>query len=202
VAPNIFIQAAERYDLMRKIDRWVIRNAVKWISANPRIIDQLEYISINLSGKSLGNERFQRYCHDMFSGFNLPYGKILFEVTETAAIADLSMTRHFMLDLRRYGIQFALDDFGSGLSSFAYLRELPVTLLKIDGTFIRQINEDNICRLMVKSMHELAQAMQIRTVAEFVESQAIFDVLREMGLEYAQGFHIHKPEALTILSNN
>ena len=193
---SLLIGAAERYDLMGRVDRWVVRNTLDWLEKNPRIADEIDFLSINLSGKSLGDERFQLFCRRLFAELSVPLSKLRFEITETAAVANPELTRVFIHDLRTLGIRFALDDFGSGLSSFEYLRNLPIDLLKIDGSFVRRIHLDHIDYSMVKSIHGLASSMEIKTVAEFVENGEILNLLSEIGIDYAQGYFLHKPEPL------
>lgn len=199
ILPGLFIPAAERFDLMDRIDRWVLRSTFDWMEKNPRLVDRVDFVSINLSGKSLGDERFQRFCVGLIEHLSLPIDKLRFEITETAAFASPDKTSEFIHDLRRRGLHFALDDFGSGLSSFEYLRNLPIDLLKIDGSFVRRIHEDPVDFSMLKCIHELACSMSLKTVAEFVENEAIMQLLREIGVHYAQGFYLHKPLPLVSL---
>ncbi|MCR9141576.1 MAG: EAL domain-containing protein [bacterium] len=194
------IAAAERYDLMGRIDRWVVRNALGWLEAHPRLSEGIDFLTINLSGKSLGDERFQSYCRRFFAEVSVPFRKLRFEITETAAVANPGQTLKFINELRRLGIRFALDDFGSGLASFGYLRNLPIDLLKIDGSFVRRIHQDRIDHSMVQSIHSLASSMKIKTVAEFVENEEILTMLKEIGIDYAQGYWLHEPEPLQALA--
>lgn len=196
---GMLIGAAERYDLMGRIDRWVVRNTLGWLEANPRLGERIEFLTINLSGKSLGDERFQLFCRRLFAELAVPFHKLRFEITETAAVSNPAMTLDFINELRKLGIRFALDDFGSGLASFGYLRNLPIDLLKIDGSFVRRIHRDRIDYSMVKSIHGLASSMHIKTVAEFVENEEILNLLGDIGIDYAQGFWLHEPEPLSVL---
>ncbi|MEQ9363177.1 MAG: EAL domain-containing protein [Leptospirales bacterium] len=194
------IAAAERYDLMGRIDRWVVRNALGWLETRPGLAERIDFLTINLSGKSLGDERFQSFCRRLFEELALPFHKLRFEITETAAVANPTQTLDFINDLRKLGIRFALDDFGSGLASFGYLRNLPIDLLKIDGSFVRRIHRDRIDHSMVQSIHSLASSMNIKTVAEFVENGEILKLLGDIGIDYAQGYWLHEPEPLSALT--
>ena len=161
-------------------------------------MDELSLCAINLSGHSLGDEQFLDFVVDLFVTSRVPASKICFEITETAAIANLEHASRFIGTLKALGSRFALDDFGSGLSSFAYLKTLPVDFLKIDGMFIRDIHEDPIHLAMVQSINEVGHLMGMETVAEFVECDAIIKVLREVGVDYAQGYGICPPRPLEI----
>ena len=193
IPPGAFLPAAERYNLSTRLDRWTINHALTRLAAHPRA---LEMCTINLSGHSLVNEDFLAFVCERVAGSGVPPGKLCFEITETAAIANLSKAMAFMASLRRLGCRFALDDFGSGLSSFAYLKTLPVDFLKIDGMFVRDIAVDPIDLAMVRSINGIGQVMGKTTVAEFVESEAILDRLREIGVDYAQGYHLGAPRPL------
>lgn len=190
VSPGDFLPAAERYNLATRLDAWVITTALQWLTRNPRHLQCLHLCSINLSGQSLGDEEFLQFIIDQFKRTAVEPGKICFEVTETAAIARLSTATRFISELRRLGCRFALDDFGSGLSSFAYLKNLPVDFLKIDGAFVKDIVDDPIDLAMVKSISEIGRVMGKRTIAEFVENDRILEKLRELGVDYAQGYGI------------
>lgn len=192
--PGSFLPAAERYHLITRIDRWVVRAALSWLEANPAHSEVLNLCSINLSGHSLGDENFQEYVLQQFENTRIPAEKICFEITETAAIANLLGATRFMKTLKYYGCRFALDDFGSGLSSFNYLKNLPVDFVKIDGVFIKDIADDPINFAMVRSINEIGQLMGKKTVAEFVENEAILAKLKELGVDYAQGYHVGYPQ--------
>jgi len=196
IPPGLFLPAAERYNLSQKLDRWVINHAFEWLINNPSQLQNLSMCSINLSGLSLGNEKFLTYVVQQFAELALPPDKICFEVTETATIANLADASRFMQTLKEIGCQFALDDFGSGLSSFAYLKSLPVDYLKIDGMFVKDIDSNPINFAMVKSINEIGKVMGKRTIAEFVESAAILEKLEEIGVDYAQGYYIDKPRPI------
>lgn len=193
VSPGLFMPAVERYHLASRVDRWVVTHALQWVAQHQ---DQIEQCSINLSGQSLGDAVFMDFVLQSLDTAALPYEKICFEVTETAAISNLHTANRFIETLRQLGCKFSLDDFGSGLSSFAYLRNLPVDVLKIDGQFVKDIAHDPVSLAMVKSIHEIGCLMGKETVAEFVESQAILERLREIGVHYAQGYAVGYPVPL------
>ncbi|WP_432471584.1 EAL domain-containing protein [Amphritea sp. HPY] len=194
VAPGEFLPAAERYNLAPQIDRWVIKNTLKWMSDHENQLQQVSGVAINLSGQSLGDESLLGYIIRTLESSRIPPQKIKFEITETAAIANLRDAQIFIKALRGLGCQFSLDDFGSGLSSFAYLKNLPVDYLKIDGMFVKDIITDPIDEAMVRSINEIGHIMGMQTIAEFVESEAIRQHLIQLGIDYAQGYAIHKPE--------
>ena len=196
VAPGAFLPAAERYNLSTKMDRWVITAAFQWLSDHPQHLQRSLLCAINLSGSSLGDKEFLEFVIQQFEEQNLPPQKICFEVTETAAIANLTHATHFITALKGLGCRFALDDFGSGLSSFAYLKNLPVDFLKIDGMFVKDIVDDPIDLAMVKSINDMGHVMGKQTIAEFVETDVILEKLREIGVDYAQGYGIGRPRPL------
>jgi diguanylate cyclase (GGDEF)-like protein/PAS domain S-box-containing protein len=196
VLPEAFLPAAERYNLSVKLDRWVVREAFRLLTRDPDHLEKLYLCSINLSGVSLADEDFLIFVTTELASTGLPPAKVCFEITETAAIANLSGATRFIEVLRRIGCRFALDDFGSGLSSFAYLKSLPVDFLKIDGVFVKDIVEDPIHRELVRSINEIGHVMGKQTIAEFVESEEILTALGEIGVDYVQGFQLGKPKLL------
>jgi diguanylate cyclase (GGDEF)-like protein/PAS domain S-box-containing protein len=196
--PNAFLPAAERYNLATKVDRWVVRTIFSWLALNPKQIGNLNLCAINLSGQSLGEEEFLGFVMHEFNKTRVPPEKICFEVTETAAIANFAHATRFIHALKSLGCRFALDDFGSGWSSFAYLKSLPVDFLKIDGVFVRDIVDDPADFAMVKAMTEIGRVMGKKIVAEFAENQLILDRLREIGVDYAQGFGVARPHSIEI----
>jgi EAL domain-containing protein (putative c-di-GMP-specific phosphodiesterase class I) len=196
IEPDIFMPVAERYQLCSRIDRWVIDHAFHWLAGHPQYLQQLELCAINLSGHSLSDQTFQDHVLAQLDAFALPAARTCFEITETAAIANLTHATRFIKTLRTHGCRFSLDDFGSGLSSFAYLKNLPVDFLKIDGLFVKDIADDPIDRAMVRSINEIAQLMGKQTIAEYVENTTILQHLRELGIDYAQGFGIDQPQPL------
>lgn len=199
-APGQFLAIAERYNLMPSIDRWVIRHFFKWLSEQPDHLEKLSCASINLSPQSLSDDSFSEFLISTFDLYAIPHHKICFEITESMAITHIDNTHTFIETLHRLGCRFALDDFGTGFSSYAYLKELKVDYLKIDGMFIKNLTQDDVSLAMVKSISDVAKAIGIETIAEFVESQAIREKLIELGITYSQGYHIHKPVKLDINS--
>ena len=193
VGPDQFIPAAERYNLMSTLDRWVIHEALSKLADRSADGDAKFTLAINLSGTSLSEDRFLDFVKDELEAQKLPKGAICFEITETAAISNLSRVVHFMRELKELGCKFSLDDFGSGLSSFTYLKNLPVDYLKIDGHFISNVAEDNVDESMVKAIHEVGSAMGIETIAERVETREVLEKLGALGVEFAQGYYIARP---------
>ncbi|MDT8424940.1 MAG: EAL domain-containing protein [Methyloprofundus sp.] len=203
VPPGAFLPAAERYNSATRIDRWVIHHTLQWLSRHADQLQQVRSIAINLSGQSLGDETVLNYIIDQFESGDVPAEKIKFEITETAAIANLQDATLFMKTLSKFGCQFALDDFGSGLSSFAYLKNLNVDVLKIDGMFVKDMLDDPIDHEMVKSINQIGHVMGLETIAEFVENNQILEQLRTIGVDYAQGYYLGKPVPIdSILNNN
>jgi diguanylate cyclase (GGDEF)-like protein/PAS domain S-box-containing protein len=196
IPPGVFLPAAERYDLMEKLDRWVVKHTLDFFEQQADYLDAIDYCSINLSGQSIGDENFLRFIQGLFIKSKVPYKKIAFEVTETAAIQNLHHAKIFMQQMQALGCEFFLDDFGSGMSSFGYLKQLPVQKLKIDGLFVRDIHEDPVDYAMVKSINDVGHAVGMQTVAEFVETQEVMHLLHEMGVDYAQGYGLAKPSPL------
>ncbi|MCR4304034.1 MAG: EAL domain-containing protein [Gallionella sp.] len=189
VPPNAFIPAAERYNLMPQIDRWVLRatlDLMRGLAGNCRL-------AINISGQSLCDADFLRFATEQIDKSGINPDRLCFEITETAAIAHLNLAKHFISTLRAKGCLFSLDDFGSGLSSFAYLKNMKVDYLKIDGGFVKDMVDDPIDRAMVAAIHGVGQAMGIRTIAEFVETPEILAALAKIGVDYAQGYGIARP---------
>ncbi|MFV8833757.1 EAL domain-containing protein [Aquisalimonas sp. APHAB1-3] len=194
--PSAFLPAAERFNLIPGVDRWVVDRALSWLEARPGHMDVLSTCAINLSGLSLGEEDFLGWILSRLDAARIDPGKICFEITETAAIRNLSVATDFMRRLRQLGCRFALDDFGSGLSSFGYLKNLPVDSIKIDGVFVKDMVADPVSRALVKSINEIGHVMDKRTVAEFVQSDALRRALTEIGVDYAQGFGIAMPRPM------
>lgn len=199
ISPGAFFPAAERYGMTEKLDRWVVEKALTLLTENPAFITAIDSITINLSGPSFTNQKFLNFIISQLDNSEVEPEKICFEVTETVAISNLSAATKFIKILKGYGCFFALDDFGSGLSSFGYLRKLPVDYLKIDGMFVREIANDPIDYAMVKSINDIGQIMGMKTIAEFVENDAIKERLQEIGVNYAQGYSIGKPRPFTEL---
>lgn len=197
IAPVNFLPAAERYNLITTIDRWVISTYFRWLSEHPRHLATLEFGSVNLSGRSLGDEHCLLHIENELRKYAIPAQKICFEITETDAIRNLPKAIHFITHLKNKGCSFALDDFGSGLSSYAYLKNLPVDFLKIDGMFVKDIVSDPTHYAMVESINHIGHVMGRKTIAEFVENQEIADMLSKLGVDYLQGYGIAKPRPLS-----
>ena len=196
VLPETFLPAAERYGLSTKIDQWVVNAAFDWLKKNPKLLEALHRCFINISGISLADESFFAFVQEQFEFHLIPPSKICFEITETAAIANLSKGLSFMERLSAQGCKFALDDFGSGMSSFAYLKTLPVDYLKIDGAFVKGIIDDDIDLALVRSINDVGKVMGKATIAKFVENERILDELRRIGVDYAQGYGISCPSPI------
>ncbi len=196
IGPDQFIPAAERYNLMSTLDRWVIHKALSELADSDSVGEARYTLAINLSGTSLSEDRFLNFVIDELKSHNLPRGAICFEITETAAISNLARVVHFMQALKELGCLFSLDDFGSGLSSFTYLKNLPVDYLKIDGQFIRNVVDDTVDESMVKAIREVGHAMGIETIAERVETRQVLDKLGTLGVGFAQGYYIARPASV------
>jgi len=192
VMPNNFIPAAEKYGIIRNVDHWVIENTFKAMAKLENDLDTC--YSINLSGSTLADRDIFDQVIVLFERYKIAPQRICFEITETSAITHLKSALHFMDNMTAYGCSFSLDDFGSGLSSFSYLQKLPVNIIKIDGCFVRDIDSNEVNRIFVENIKRTASAMNKKTVAEFVENAEIESLLTEIGIDYGQGYHIHKPE--------
>ena len=194
--PADFMPAVERYHLAARVDRWVIRKVLAWMAQHQ---DQVELCCINLSGQSVGDPAFLAQALQAMDQSGVRADRLCFEITETAAMGDLAAAGRFFQALRARGCQFALDDFGSGLASYAYLRELAVDLLKIDGQFVKSMASDPVSFAMVKSIHEIGCLMGKRTVAEFVEDAATVELLTGLGVHFAQGYALGRPAPIDTL---
>jgi diguanylate cyclase (GGDEF)-like protein len=193
---GMFMPAAERYFLSPEIDRWMVVNVLEWLDEQPNVLDCLERVNINLSGRSLGDDQFLEFLTDHLRQNSHLIDKLCFEITETALIGNLGKAQSVLADLHEQGCKFALDDFGSGLSSMAYLKNLPVDYLKIDGGFVRDIDHDNAALEMVREINRLGQAIGKITIAEYVESELIRELLIESNIDLLQGFAIGHPAPL------
>ena len=196
IPPSAFLPAAERYNRATKIDHWVVDAAFRWLAKNLKHLDRKSLFAINLSGCSIGDEEFSRFLTERLTSGQVPPENICFELTETAAIANLTSANQLINTLTHLGCRFALDDFGSGLSSFAYLKNLKVDYLKIDGVFVKDILNDPVDLAIVKSINEIGCEMGKLTIAEFVENDAIRKKLGEIGVHYAQGYGIGRPRPI------
>jgi diguanylate cyclase (GGDEF)-like protein/PAS domain S-box-containing protein len=196
VPPMAFVPAAERYNLMPALDRWVLRHAFELLAANRmRRGWEPALCAINLSGASINDDSFLDYLLAEFLRSGVPHSMICFEITETTAVTSLSKAAEFIGSLRGLGCRFALDDFGAGVSSFNYLKHLPVDYVKIDGSFVRDMVHDPVDRAMVEAIHSIGHVMGKRTIAESVETVEIIDLLKMIGVDYAQGYGIARPMA-------
>lgn len=196
VHPGKFLPAAEKYHLSTQVDHWVIESFLEWLMKRPSTAPSLGYGAVNLSGLTLGNEEFLQTVCDAMDRLQIPGRQICFEITETAAISNLGLAQEFIATLRERGCHFALDDFGSGVSSFGYLRHLPVDLIKIDGMFVRMLKSNLTDRTIVKSISEVAHSLGLMTIAEFVEDQETAEILTDLGIDYAQGYALGRPAPL------
>jgi Amt family ammonium transporter len=197
LAPGLFLGAAETYNLILMIDKWVVTNTLKWLEENQSWLDPKLVCNINLSGFSIGQQNFKEFLLNAINATTIKANKLCFEITETAAIKDFSKANTFISAVKETGAFFALDDFGSGMCSFAYLKNLKVDILKIDGTLIRHLDQDSFDKVMVQSICQIARVMGLSTVAEFVENEEILKQLEFLGVDYAQGFHLCKPMPLS-----
>lgn len=191
-----FVVMAEQGGRVHELDAWVLQNALLALSENPALSEQISGLSINLSGASLANPAHANNLLEILSAHTRLAEKIIVEVTETAAIENLDRAVHFLRKLRQLGLRVALDDFGSGYSSYAYLRKLPLDYLKIDGTYIRNIVTDKTDQALTASMVDVAHALGLKVIAEFVDNEAAYQLLKEMDVDYVQGYWVHKPQQL------
>ena len=192
VAPGAFLPVAERFGLISEIDIWMIRQAIRLIEKE-QIAGRKVVLEVNLSGHSICDPELPDLIEAELTKAPIDPSQLVFEITETAAIANMDEARTLATRIRRWGCRFALDDFGAGFGSFYYLKYLPVDYLKIDGEFIRNLDSSEIDQRMVSAMVEIARALGLQTIAEFVESAAILERLREFGVDFAQGYHVGKP---------
>lgn len=195
ISPGLFLPAAERYHLMPSIDRWVVGKAISMLDDSGVLAQQGGVIiSINLSGQTLSDQSFVRFVHGVLDQSAVPAGNVCFEITETTAISSVSQAQQFIAAFKERGVLFSLDDFGTGLSTFSYLKQLPVDFLKIDGSFVKEICSDPVAKTMVEAINNVGHTMNLLTVGEFVENAEIMQVLAEIGVDYGQGYGIAKPK--------
>ena len=198
ITPNVFLDIAARNCLMPDIDTWVINNLLEKLAASGNLrCWQNHCFSINLSGASLNSESFLEFLTQKLTDYHLPPHLFCFEITETTAISNLANVAKFINSLKNLGCSFALDDFGKGMSSLTYLKNLPLDYLKIDGSFIKELNRDKASHVMVEAINYIAEGIGLKTIAEFVENQTILNTVRELKIDYAQGFHLGRPTVLT-----
>ncbi len=197
ISSNAFFSAAERYQMMPAIDRWVVSETLERIGRHARFLKESATVfAINLSGQSLGDNQIQRFIEGEIESSGVPATSICFEVTESAAVSNRANAQAFIDELRKRGCKFSLDDFGAGLSSFAYLKNFKVDTLKIDGSFIRDITENRISESMVAAITQVAKVMELDTVAEYVESKETKALVAKLGVDYAQGHAVGVPVPL------
>lgn len=201
-SPQEFIKAAEWYRRMPSVDRWVIRKVFHWMAENRNITDAISGFAINLSGQSLNEDGFAEFILREFERAKIPCEKICFEVTETVGISNLSDATLFIERIKDVGCRFSLDDFGSGMSSYGYLKDLPVDIVKIDGSFVQNLTVNSSDYAVVKSITDIAHVMNKQVVAEYVETQEVLNILRDVGVDFAQGYFIDKPGPLSRLLND
>jgi diguanylate cyclase (GGDEF)-like protein/PAS domain S-box-containing protein len=198
IEPGAFLATAERFGLIGGVDRWVTQQAVRMIEAHARDGSELT-LEVNLSGKTLGDPRFPDEVRRELRSSGIDPARLIFEVTETAAVADVEQARRFARGLTELGTRFALDDFGAGYASFYYLKHLPIGYLKIDGEFVRELPSSRVDQLIIKGLVDVCAGLGIKTVAEFVEDQRTMDMVRELGVDFAQGYFLGKPEPVAAL---
>lgn len=191
--PFEFIRAAEEFSRMASVDRWVINHVLNWMQNNASFLNFIGGFSINLSGHSMNDDSFMDYIFEKLVETNVPRDKIIFEVTETTAVANLEDAADFIREMRDIGCRFSLDDFGAGQSSYAYLKHLPVDFIKIDGSFVKNIANDDVDYAMVKSITDMGHFLEKGIIAEFVSDQEIYDTVEDIGVDYVQGYHLGKP---------
>ncbi len=194
--PGAFLSTAARYNLMPTLDRWVVQTVLAWLKAHPEYYKQLALISVNISGHSLNDKEFLQFMVQQAREMGSFFSKLCFEIPETVAITHFTNTLHFITTLKKSGCYFALDDFGSGMASFSYLKNLPIDFLKIDGSLIRNLVNDPIDYEIINSINYVAKIMNIKTIAEGVETQPIFRKLKEVNVDYVQGYYIGEPKIL------
>jgi EAL domain-containing protein (putative c-di-GMP-specific phosphodiesterase class I) len=198
IPPGHFLPSAERYNLIERIDVWVVSTVIQWFQDNPGM-DQKIMFSINLSGRSISSQTFHNFLRETLSASNVDMRALCFEITETAVVDNVERSVEFINSIKELGVRFSLDDFGTGLSSFSYLRQFPVDYLKIDGEFVRDITRDDKSYVFVRSMTEVGHCLDMKVIAEFVESDTMFDKLREANVDYAQGNTVGRPAPIGTL---
>jgi diguanylate cyclase (GGDEF)-like protein/PAS domain S-box-containing protein len=198
ISPDQFLPPAERYNLIERIDIWVVNKIIHWLQENKDKARDVMF-SVNLSGRSIGSQSFHKYLHEKLQQSDIEKSALCFEITETSVVENIEKSVDFINSIKRLGVKFSLDDFGTGLSSFSYLKRFPVDYLKIDGEFIRDIIENETSFVFVRSMTEVGHSLDMKVIAEFVESDTMYDRLREANIDYIQGYHVGKPVAIETL---
>jgi len=198
IPPGDFLPPAERYNLIERIDCWVVSNVIAWLQENQKLAPQIMF-SINLSGRSIGSPTFHNFLRQSLIDSDIAMSSLCFEITETAVVDNVERSVEFINSIKELGVKFSLDDFGTGLSSFSYLKQFPVDYLKIDGEFVRDITNDDKSYVFVRSMTEIGHCLDMEVIAEFVESDTMFDKLREANVDYVQGYTVGKPVPIETL---
>jgi len=196
IPPGAFLPSAERFQMAPRIDRWVVNAVFTWMASHRAELRAVSTVAVNLSGLSIGDRHFRQYVLDLLATLPLDHLKLCFEITETAAITNLTDAIEFLRIMRTQGVRFALDDFGSGAASFGYLKSLPVDYLKIDGQFIQHLEHDLVDQATVRCIRDIARITGKKTIAEFVETESVEALLREIGIDYTQGYLRHRPQPL------
>jgi len=197
IPPDNFLPTASRYQQMHEIDIWVLWSYLETVTQNPQHLKNLHSAHINLAGSSLTHPEFQAKVKEAVVHFNFPWSKLELEVTETSAVGNFKQANEFILWLKNIGIGLALDDFGTGMASFEYLKSMPFDVVKIDGSFVKDMHKDPIDKAVIKYIHEITELKGQKTVAEYVETQEDVDTLREIGITYGQGYFLGKPKPLS-----
>jgi len=198
ICPGDFLPPAERYNLIERIDNWVVSNVIAWLQEHQHKLSDVMF-SINLSGRSIGSQTFHKFLRESLEASSIKMSSLCFEITETAVVDNVERSVEFINSIKELGVKFSLDDFGTGLSSFSYLKQFPVDYLKIDGEFVRDILEDDKSFVFVRSMTEVGHCLDMKVIAEFVESDTMFDKLREANVDYIQGYTVGKPVSIESL---
>src|SRR5579859_222374 len=196
INPGEFLPAAERFRIMPRVDKWVVSNVIDFLTKNRELVTKAEMISVNLSGKSIGDRNFQNFVRERVTGSAFDREKLCFEITESESINNIDSSIEFIEKMREIGIRFSLDDFGTGVSSFHYLKKLPVDYIKIDGQFVENMTKDPVDYATVRSIQDVAKLLGKQTIAEFVQDTEVEDQLRDLGVDFMQGFLRHRPMPL------
>jgi len=201
IPPGDFLPPAERYNLIEKIDVWVVNKIIQWLQDNKERAEGIMF-SVNLSGRSIGSSTFHKFLQESLQQSDIKTSSLCFEITETSVVENVEKSVEFINSIKKLGAKFSLDDFGTGLSSFSYLKRFPVDYLKIDGEFVRDIIKDDTSFVFVRSMAEVGHSLNMKVIAEFVESDTMFDRLREANIDFIQGYHVGRPAPIESLESN
>ncbi len=195
--PENFLPAAERYSVVSMLDRWVVTHVLQWLMEHPEQLDQMDMVCINLSGLTVQDDDSLLFFQDILGSSRVDLRKICFEITETVAVTFLRRANYFISAIKELGCRFALDDFGAGMSSFSYLKHLPVDFIKIDGGFSRNLLKDPVDAALVKSINDVAHIMGKMTIATRCETEAVYNKYLELGVDYVQGYYVGRPAPLS-----